>query len=143
MFEPGINKVIVLGHAGGDAEVKYTSGGKLAANFSVAVNESFKNSNGDNVDRVEWFRCVARNGLAEIVGQYVARGKQLYLEGRIRSRKGDDKQGQTRTVTEVVVSTPRLLGGSRAEAARGLEEMGPQHTTNRSSAPESMEDCPF
>jgi len=143
MSQQGINKIIVLGHAGGDAEVKNTSGGKAVANFSVAVNESFKNSNGDNVDRVEWFRCVAWNGLAEVVGQYVTRGKQVYLEGRIQSRKYEDKQGQTRTVTEVVVSTLRLLGGSRAESAARSEEMGAHPTTNASAAPESMEDCPF
>ena len=77
MSQPGINKLIVLGYAGNDAELKFTAGGKPVANFSVAVNESFKNSNGDNVERVEWFRCVAWNGLAELCGQYILRGKQL------------------------------------------------------------------
>ena len=71
MSQQGVNKVIVLGNVGSDAELKFTAGGKPVANFSVAVNESFKNSNGDNVDRAEWFRCVAWNGLAEVCGQYV------------------------------------------------------------------------
>jgi single-strand DNA-binding protein len=79
MSQQGINKVSVLGHAGSDAELKYTAGGKPVANFSVAVNESFKNSNGDNVDRVEWFRCVAWNGLAELVGQHPG-GPRYFLK---------------------------------------------------------------
>jgi len=77
MSELGVNKVVLLGRSGGDAELKFTSGGKPVANFSIAVNESFKNSNGDSVDRVEWFRCVAWNGLAEVCGQYLTRGKFL------------------------------------------------------------------
>jgi single stranded DNA-binding protein len=64
MSQGGVNKLIVLGHVGSDAELKFTAGGKPVTNFSVAVNESFKNSNGDNVDRAEWFHCVAWNGLA-------------------------------------------------------------------------------
>ena len=139
----GVNKLIVLGHAGGDAELKFTAGGKPVANFSVAVNESFKNSDGDNVDRVEWFRCVAWNGLAELVGQFASRGKQLYLEGRLQTRKYDDKEGKTRTVTEVVVSTLRLLGGSRNGADKGPEETGPRSSANANGAPENLEDVPF
>ena len=77
MSQQGINKLIVLGHVGSDADLKFTSGGKPVANFSVAVNESFKNSNGDSVDRVEWFRCVAWNGLAELCGQFLTRGRHL------------------------------------------------------------------
>jgi single-strand DNA-binding protein len=67
--QQGVNKVIVLGNVGDDADLKFTAGGKPVANFSVAVNESFKNSNGEKVDRVEWFRCVAWDGLAEICGE--------------------------------------------------------------------------
>jgi single-strand DNA-binding protein len=83
MSQQGINKIILLGYAGNDAELRFTASGKAVANFSVAVNESYKDSNDDNVDRVEWFRCVAWNGLAELCGQYILRGKQLYLEGRM------------------------------------------------------------
>jgi hypothetical protein len=77
MSQQGINKIILLGYAGNDAELKFTASGKAVANFSVAVNESYKNSIGDNVDRVEWFRCVAWNGLAELCGQYILRGRHL------------------------------------------------------------------
>lgn len=141
--QQGINKVSVLGHAGSDAELKYTAGGKPVANFSVAVNESFKNSNGDNVDRVEWFRCVAWNGLAELVGQHVTRGKQLYLEGRVQTRKFDDKEGKARTTTEVVVSTLRLLGSSRNGSDKAPEDRGERSSASDIAAPENVEDVPF
>jgi len=139
----GVNKVIVLGYVGSDADLKFTAGGKPVANFSVAVNEPFKNSNGDNVDRVEWFRCVAWNGLAELVGQHVTRGKQLYLEGRLQTRKYDDKEGKARTITEVVVSTLRLLGGSRNGSAKAPEDRGARPSANENVTPENVEDVPF
>lgn len=143
MSEPGINKVILVGRCGADSELKFTQSGKPVANFSVAVNESFKNSNGDDVDRVEWFRCVAWNGLAELVGQFATRGKQLYLEGRLQSRKYEDKEGKARTVAEVVVSTLRLLGGVRNGADKGIEETGARPSANPNAATENLEDVPF
>src|ERR1700686_5414572 len=121
MSQQGVNKLIVLGYVGSDAELKFTAGGKPVANFSVAVNESFKNSNGDNVDRAEWFRCVAWNGLGEICGQYVLRGKQVYLEGRLQTRKYDDNEGKARPITEGAVSTLRPLEGSRNGSGQGVE----------------------
>ena len=143
MSQQGVNKVIVLGHVGGDAEIKFTAGGKPVANFSVAVNESFKNSNGNNVDRAEWFRCVAWNGLAEVCGQYVTRGKQVYLEGRLQTRKYDDKEGEARTITEMVVSTLRLLGGSRNGSTQApAEHVEPPPTTGGERS-ESDSEIPF
>ena len=145
MYQQGVNKVIVLGHVGSDAELKFTAGGKPVANFSVAVNESFKNSNGDNVDRAEWFRCVAWNGLAEVCGQYLTRGKQVYLEGRLQTRKYDDKEGKAKTVTEIVVSTLRLLGGSRNGSSQAPAEHGEPPSSAGTGGPDSTgdSDIPF
>lgn len=143
MSQQGINKLIVLGYAGNDAELKFTASGKPVANFSVAVNESFKNAYGDNVDRVEWFKCVAWNGLAELCGQYVLRGKQLYLEGRLQTRKYDDKDGNTRTSTEVVVRTLRLLGGPRDGSNCGETAREEQPSATGNGSPEDTEDIPF
>ena len=143
MSQPGINKLIVLGYAGNDAELKFTAGGKPVANFSVAVNESFKNSNGDNVDRVEWFRCVAWNGLAELCGQYILRGKQVYLEGRLQTRKYDDRNGNPRTSTEVVVSTLRLLGGPRDESSHAEADQGSEASATGNGSADDPEDIPF
>jgi single-strand DNA-binding protein len=114
MSELGVNKVVLLGRAGGDAELKFTSGGKPVANFSLAVNESFKTRESDKADHVEWFQCVCWNRLGEIAGQYVTRGKLVFVEGRLQTRKYDDRGGNARKVTEVVVRQLRLLGGAGA-----------------------------
>jgi single-strand DNA-binding protein len=143
MSQQGVNKVIVLGNVGNDADLKFTAGGKPVANFSVAVNESFKNSNGEKVDRVEWFRCVAWNGLAEVCGQYLTRGKQVYVEGRLQTRKYDDKSGNARTITEVVVSTLRLLGGSKNGLGQAPAEHGEAASSAGRAGPESTDDIPF
>ena len=108
-----VNKVILVGRTGADTEVKYTAGGKAFANFSLAVNETFRKGDGEQRDRVQWVRCVAWGNLAEICGQYVTRGTRVYAEGRLQTRKFDDRDGNERTVTEIVVSQLRLLGGSR------------------------------
>ena len=104
MSELGVNKVVLVKRAGGNAELKFTAGGKPVASFSLAVNEWFKSRDGEKNDRVEWFRCVCFNKLAEIAGQYVTTGKLLFLEGRLQTRKYDDREGNARKVIEVVVS---------------------------------------
>ena len=143
MPQQGINKIILLGCAGNDAELKFTASGKAVANFSVAVNESYKNRNGDNVDRVEWFRCVAWNGLAELCGQYILRGKQLYLEGRMQTRKYDDKDGSAKTSTEVVVRTLRLLGSPRDGSNQGETVREEEPSAAGNGSPEDPGDIPF
>jgi len=77
MPEIGVNKVILIGRTGADAEIKYTSGGKAVANFSLAINDSFKNRDGEQTERVEWVRCVAWEKLAEVCGEFLTKGKQL------------------------------------------------------------------
>lgn len=113
MPEIGVNKVILIGRTGADADVKYTAGGKAVATFSLAINESFRKGDGEQRDRVQWVRCVAWGKLAEVCGQYLNKGKQAYAEGRLQTRKYDDRDGNERTVTEIVVSQLRLLGPSR------------------------------
>jgi single-strand DNA-binding protein len=143
MSQQAVNKVIVLGNVERDAEPQFTSGGRPVANFSVAVNESFKNSNGDSVDRAQWFRCVAWNGLVELCGQYLTRGRQVYLEGRVQTCKYDDKAGNARTVTEVVVSTLRLLGGPRNGSAQASAENVGVPPAAGNGASEGSEDIAF
>jgi single-strand DNA-binding protein len=116
MSELGVNKVVLVGRAGGNAELKFTARGKPVASFSLAVNESFKRRDGEKNDRVEWFRCVCFNKLAEIAGQYVTTGKLLFLEGRLQTRKYDDREGNARKVIEVVISQLRLLAGGNGSA---------------------------
>ena len=111
MPEIGVNKVILIGRTGADTELKYTSNGKAVANFSLAINESFKNGDGEQREHVEWARCVAWGRLAEICGEFLIKGARAYAEGRLQTRKYDDREGNEHTVSEVVVRQLRFLGG--------------------------------
>src|SRR5882672_10154131 len=110
MSSIGVNKVILLGNAGQDAEVRSTSAGKSVANFSLAINQSFRDKKDGNVQRVEWVRCVAWGKLSEIAEKFVTRGKQVFVEGRLQTRRFEDREGSPKTVTEVVVASLRALG---------------------------------
>jgi len=111
MPEIGVNKVILIGRTGADTELKYTSNGKAVANFSLAVNESFKNGDGEQREHVEWIRCVAWGRLAEVAAEFLTKGQRAYAEGRFQTRKYDDREGIEHTVSEVVVRQLRFLGG--------------------------------
>ena len=125
MSELGVNKVVLIGRSGGNAELKFTAGGKPVAKFSLAVNESFKSRDGEKTDRVEWFRCVCWNKLGEIAGQFVTKGKLVFVEGRLQTRRYDDREGNARKVIEVVVSQLRLLaGGNRSANGSGERKDG-------------------
>lgn len=123
MAELGMNKVMLIGRSGGNAELRLTAGGKPVANFSLAVNESLKTRDGERNDRVEWFRCVCWNKLGELAGQFVTKGKLVYVEGRLQTRKYDDREGNARKIVEVVVMQLRLLGGNSAGSGNGNAEL--------------------
>ncbi len=140
MPEIGVNKVILIGRTGADAELKYTSNGKAVANFSLAINESFKNGDGEQQERVQWVRCVAWGKLAEVCGEFLTRGKQAYAEGRFQTRTYQDREGTEHTVSEVVVSQLRLLCDPRN--GNGKADQGPGAV--KSSQPEIDDsDIPF
>jgi single-strand DNA-binding protein len=108
----GINKVILVGHLGQDPEVKYMPSGSAVANVSIATTESWKDKNtGEKQDRTEWHRVVFFARLAEIVGEYLRKGSQVYVEGRLQTRKWQDKSGQDRYTTEIIASEMQMLGG--------------------------------
>lgn len=106
----GVNKAIIVGNLGSDPELRHTQGGTPVANFRVATNEVFKNRDGERTERTEWHRVVAFGRLAEICGEYLKKGKQVYLEGRIQTRDWDDKDGNKRYTTEIVASQMVMLG---------------------------------
>ena len=123
MSSIGVNKVILLGNAGQDAEMRSTSAGRSVANFSLAINQSYRDKKDGNVQRVEWVRCVAWGRLAEIAERFVTKGKQVFVEGRLQTRRFDDREGSPKTVTEVVVASLHVLGGA-ANAGRGVNGQG-------------------
>jgi len=107
----GINKVILVGNLGNDPEVKYMPSGGAVTNFSLATADSWKDKNtGERVDKTEWHRVVFFNRLAEIAGEYLKKGSQVYIEGALRTRKWQDQNGQERYTTEIVGAEMQMLG---------------------------------
>lgn len=110
-----VNKAILLGNVGKDPEIRYTGSGFAVATFSIATSENWKDAEGNSQERTEWHNIVAWRKLAEICGEYVKKGSQVYVEGKIQNRTYDDKNGQKRFVSEVVIDQLVLLGGKRGE----------------------------
>jgi single-strand DNA-binding protein len=124
--------VILVGRLGRDPEVKYTPSGAAVAKFSVATDEVFKDRSGEQQKHTEWHNIVAWNKLAEICGQYLTKGKQVYIEGSIRSRQWEDQAGNKRTSYEIIASRMQMLG-SRADTERAA--VAPSPVAERTSAP--------
>jgi single-strand DNA-binding protein len=112
-----VNKVILIGRLGKDPEVKYTPSGAPVAKFSLATDEVFKDRSGEQQKRTEWHNIVAWNKLADICGQYLTKGKQVYIEGSIRSRQWEDQAGNKRTAYDIVAREMKMLG-SKADSDR-------------------------
>lgn len=114
-----VNKVILLGNLGADPEVRFTQGGQAVATFRMATSESWTDrSSGQRQERTEWHRVVAWGRLAELCGEYLRKGRQCYVEGRIQTREWQDKEGQKRYTTEIVANQVVFLGG-RGEGGGG------------------------
>jgi len=111
----GLNKVQIIGNLGADPEMRYTPSGSAVTNFRVAVSRNRRGQDGNMVDETEWFRCVAWDSpsykLAEICNEYLRKGRQVYVEGRLQSRKYTDKDGIERTSVEIVVNDMVMIGG--------------------------------
>lgn len=107
----GVNKVILIGNLGKDPEVRHLENGAAVANFPIATTESYKDKNGNRQDQTEWHNIVLWRGLAEIAEKYLRKGNQIYIEGKLRSRSWEDKEGNTRYITEVVGDNMTMLGG--------------------------------
>jgi single-strand DNA-binding protein len=151
-----VNKVILIGRLGKDPEVTYTSGGTPRARFTLATDDSYKDkATGEQKKRTEWHTIIAWSKLAEICGEYLTKGKQIYIEGSIRSRQWEDTPGNKRTAYEIVAQRMQMLG-SRADAERaesGMQERpsrepGPAASAGPSSEPSpepeiTDEDIPF
>ncbi len=110
-----LNKAMLIGNLGKDPEIKYTPEGLAIAKFSMATKEQWKDKDGQKQDKTEWHNIVAFGKLAEICGEYLAKGKQVYIEGRIQTRSWDDKDGNKKYTTEIVANTMQMLG--RADAS--------------------------
>jgi len=117
----GVNKVILIGRLGADPEVRYTNTGTAVANFNMATSVNFTNKNGEKTDKTEWHRIVAFGKLGEICGEYLAKGKQVYIEGRLQTREWEDRDGNKKRTTEIIAQTMQMLGtaGDHVKADTG------------------------
>ncbi len=109
-----VNKVILLGRLGQDPELKYTPGGSPVCNFSMATTESWTDKSGQKQEKTEWHRIVVWGKLAELCNQYLAKGRQAFVEGRLQTRSWDDKEGNKRYTTEIMANTVQFIGGATA-----------------------------
>ena len=109
----GLNKVQIIGHLGRDPEMRYTPSGRPVTTFTVAVSRSWNTVDGERHNETEWFNVVAWGNLAEICKQYLNKGQQVYIEGRLQTRRWDDKEGVKHTSTEIVANEMMMLGERR------------------------------
>jgi single-strand DNA-binding protein len=138
----GINKVILIGNLGRDPEIRYTpNGGQPVANFTLATSESFTKKDGTREDRTEWHRIVVWGKTAELCSQYLAKGRQVYIEGRLQTREWEDKDGQKRRTTEVVANTVQFLG--RREGGGGGRDSYDGGGNEPPPTPVGGDDIPF
>ena len=133
-----LNKVILIGRLGRDPETRFMANGEAVCNFSVATSESWKDSNGQKQERSEWHNVTMYRKLAEIAGKYLIKGSQVYLEGKIQSRKYTDKNGVERTAYDIIANEMKMLGGN----AQTPQEQPKQPQGNAQSA-EDISDVPF
>ena len=141
----GINKAILVGRLGSDPEVRYTPSGVAVANFNIATSEEWKDKDtGEKRERTEWHRIVAWSKLGEICGEYLSKGRQVYVEGRIQTRSWEDRDGNKRYTTEIVASDVQFLGGR--DAGPGVRAEGGAPASNFESSPIQApedDDIPF
>jgi single-strand DNA-binding protein len=127
-----VNKVILVGRLGQNPEVRYTPSGAAVANFSVATNENWTDKQGQKQERTEWHRVVVWGKLAELCNQYLSKGRQCYLEGRLQTREWEDKTGVKKYTTEIHAQTVQFLGGgASAGEGRPAASRGPEMNMNQ------------
>jgi single-strand DNA-binding protein len=142
----GINKVMLIGNLGADPEVRFTPGGQAVANFRMATNESWTDKAGAKQDRTEWHRIVVWGKLAELCGEYLKKGRQAYVEGKLQTREWNDKEGKKNYTTEIVAQSVQFLGGGsgapggagRRDDSSGAappDDMGPPPPTGGDDIP--------
>ncbi len=147
----GINRAILIGYLGADPEIKGLENGTSLARINLATTESYKNKNGERVNETEWHTITFWNKLAEIVEKYVKKGDMIYVEGRIRTRKWEDKEGITRYSTEIIATNMTMLGGKRTNntennpTTTAQEQASTENTQQEPTAntPPADDDLPF
>ncbi len=139
----GINKVILIGNVGKDPEVRHLDSGVAVTTFPLATSETYKNKSGEKVTNTEWHNIVLWRGLAEIAEKYVKKGNPLYVEGKIRTRSWDDKDGNKRYTTEIVVDNMQMLGSKQSNEDNAASASESTPSVDIENIPAGEDDLPF
>jgi single-strand DNA-binding protein len=140
----GVNKVILIGNLGNDPDIRYTASGAAVANISLATAESWRDKEtGEQQERTEWHRIVFFGRLAEIVGEYLKKGSQIYVEGRLQTRKWQDKEGNDRYTTEIVANEMQMLGSRAVTSTSDFDQSPPVDETETDKPPKKQADDDF
>lgn len=147
MASRGVNKVILVGNLGNDPEVRYMPNGNAVANLSLATSESWKDQQGQLQERTEWHRVTMYRRLAEVAGEYLKKGSQIYIEGKLQTRKWQDQQGQDRYTTEIIADQMQMLGSRGGQAEGGYQPQQrpaqqPQYQQAPQQAPQQYQQAP-
>lgn len=134
MASRGVNKVILIGNLGADPEMRYTAGGAALATLRLATNESWVDKNGQRMERTEWHRVLLWGKTAETASQYLSKGRQIYVEGRLQTREWQDKEGNKHYTTEIVASNMQMLG--RGDGAGAVPAPGGRRERTEAEVPE-------
>ncbi len=137
-----VNKVILIGNVGKDPEIRHLDTGVAVANFTLATSESYIAKNGEKVTTTEWHNIVLWRGLAEVAEKYVTKGRQLYIEGRIRTRNYDDKDGNKRYITEIYGDVMQMLGSKGDDNKSGANQSAQNQNNPNQTPPVSMANEP-
>lgn len=139
----GVNKVILVGNLGKDPEVRHLESGAVVANFPLATSETYKDrKTGERITQTEWHNVVIWRGLAEVAEKYLKKGSSVYVEGKLRTRSWDDKEGNKRYTTEIVADNMTMLGGRGSDGADS-ENSNPSSAGSSSFDDDSSGDLPF
>jgi single-strand DNA-binding protein len=140
MAGSGVNKVILVGNLGRDPEVRYTPGGQAVANFTIATNEAWTGKDGQKQERTEWHRIVVWGKTAENCGEYLSKGRQVYIEGRLQTREWTNKEGAKHYTTEIVANQLLFLQGGERGQGRGARQGAAPSSDDFGAPPPGMEE---
>lgn len=135
-----LNKVMLIGRLGGNPEMRQTKTGTAVANFNLATSEVYMDKDGQRQDKTEWHRIVVWGKQADLCAQYLAKGRQVFIEGKLQTRQWQDQQGQNRYTTEIIASNVRFLDSNRGERSEDLSQEGPAFEPANNTA---ADDIPF
>lgn len=140
----GVNRVLLMGNLGADPEVRFTPSGQAVANFRIATNESWTDKSGQKQERTEWHRIVVWGKLAELCGEYLKKGRQCFVEGRLQTREWTDKENKKNYTTEIVANNVQFIGGrDGASSGPRAQQEGPPPPMAEDMGPPPSDDIPF